>query len=199
MIVPPKVKGRRRHRPADEPLSGLDVDALLGAENRQTAKPTKIDRNNAIPEFKQLLATTQDTAAIKDAAAQMGSIIRSFIQHSVGDSGYGRAIEAMRVMRGEMVELEEPEAWNEFLKGLKRDLVRGAKELGGERREMWWLVRGNRLGLIDKKVSEVSDVGEEEARDVSSFFSFRFFSLLFSTVCLWFTLRMDADGYACSF
>lgn len=165
-IVPPRAKGRKHHRPADEPLSGLDVDALLGAENRRTPKSTKISRDNAIPEFKQLLASTEDAAAIKDAAMQMGDIIRTYIRYSVGDSGYGRAIEAMRVMREEMLELEEPEIWNDFIKALKRDLLRSAECLGGERREMWWLTRGNRLGLIDRRMSEVSDVGEEEAKDV---------------------------------
>ena len=96
----------------------------------------------------------------------MSDIIRTYIRYSVGDSGYGRAIEAMRVMREEMLELEEPEIWNDFIKGLKRDLLRNAECLGGERREMWWLTRGNRLGLIDKRTSEVSEVGEEEAKDV---------------------------------
>ena len=166
-VVPPRAKGRKHHRPTDEPLSGLDVDALLGAENRRTPKSTKISRDNAIPEFKQLLASTEDAAAIKDVAAQMGDIIRTHIRYSIGDSGYGRAIEAMRVMREEMLELEEPEVWNDFIKALKRDLIRSAECLGGERREMWWLARGNRLGLIDKRASDVSDVSEEEAREVS--------------------------------
>ena len=80
------------------------------------------------------------------------------------------------------MELEEPEVWNDFIKSLKRDLTRGAEELGGERREMWWLVRGNRLGLIDKRASEVSDVGEEEARNVSV--------ILFSSFILFFLVSV---------
>jgi len=38
---------------------------------------------------------------------------------------------------------------------------------GGDRREMWWKVKKARLGLIDKKTSEVSDVSEEDAQAVS--------------------------------
>jgi len=38
---------------------------------------------------------------------------------------------------------------------------------GGDRREMWWKVKKARLGLIDKRTSEVSDATEEEAQAVS--------------------------------
>ena len=36
-------------------------------------------------------------------------------------------------------------------------------KLGGDRREMWWRVRGSRYGLIDRKRCFASDVSEEEA------------------------------------
>lgn len=66
-------------------------------------------------------------------------------------------------MRNELIEMEEPGAFNAFIKELKRKLL--AEELGGERREMWWEIRKNRLGLIEKKKeSEASEVGEEEAK-----------------------------------
>ncbi len=42
-------------------------------------------------------------------------------------------------------------------------------ELGGERREVWWQVRRNGLGLVDRTLSALSEVGEEEAREVRSF------------------------------
>jgi len=96
----------------------------------------------------------------------MGAIIESHITHSFGDSGYGRAIEEMRVMREELVELEEPGLWNAFVRGLKGKLLGG--ELGGERREVWWEVRRDGLGLVDSKVSALSEVGEEEAREFLS-------------------------------
>ncbi len=70
-------------------------------------------------------------------------------------------------MREELVELEEPGVWNAFVRELKRKILKG--ELGGERREVWWQVRRNGLGLVDRKLSALSEVGEEEAREVRSF------------------------------
>jgi ATP-dependent DNA helicase 2 subunit 2 len=158
--VPPKQKGRKRTREYDKPLSGLNIEALLGS----SGKRTKISADNAIPEFKQLLATTTDIAEISDAAKQMGEIVQGYIRESVGDMGYGRAVEALRVMREELMDLEEPEVFNEFVRGLKGQILK--KELKGERREMWWLIKAHRLGLIDDKMSELSKVTEEKAKEV---------------------------------
>jgi len=157
--VPPKQKGRgKRIREHEKPLSGLDVDALLGGSKR-----VKIDSGNLIPSFKQALAATEDIDTIQAAANDMGKAIRSIISDSFGDSGYGRALEAMRVFRDEFKELEEPEMYNEFIRGLKEDVISG--KLGGDRREMWWEVRKNQYGLIDQKTSGMSDVSEEEAEE----------------------------------
>ena len=51
--------------------------------------------------------------------------------------------------------------WNEWLRVLMGKLVTG--ELGGERRDFWWEVRRNRLGLVVAG----SDVSEEQAKEVS--------------------------------
>lgn len=157
--MPPKVQGRRRKREQNKPLSGLNVEELLGHEKR-----TKISPENAIPEFKQFLATTEDPGAIEDATKQLSTIILSQIKDSFGDSGYGRAIEEMHVMRDELIALEEPALYNTFLKDLKVKLQ--ANELGGDRRDLWWEIRGNGLGLIDEGQSEFSDVRQEDARAV---------------------------------
>jgi ATP-dependent DNA helicase 2 subunit 2 len=145
----------------EKPLSGLDVEALLGREKR-----IKISPENAIPEFKQMLATTEDPNGIRDAAKQMATIVHSIIEHSVGDSGYGRAIEAVRVMKEELMDLEEPGIFNDFIRDLKTRIL-NEKDLGGDRRDLWWKIRGNKLGLIDKKMSSLSTVSEEEAKEVS--------------------------------
>ena len=79
-------------------------------------------------------------------------------------------------MREEMEELEEPEIWNDFVREVKKELLGG--QLGGNRKEMWWLVRGKKIGLIDKRCSTLSDVGEEEAANVSSSV------LLFTSFCM---------------
>lgn len=158
--VPPKQKGRKRGRDIEKPLSGLDVEQLLGQQKR-----IKISADNAIPEFKQLLATTEDSGAIEEAAKQMTTIIENYIRHSTGDSGYGRATEAIRVMREELDDMEEPVLFNEFMRQLRKKILGG--DLGGERREMWWRIRANRLGLLDKKHNARSDVSEEDAKAVS--------------------------------
>ncbi|EGE84995.2 ATP-dependent DNA helicase II subunit 2 [Blastomyces dermatitidis ATCC 18188] len=155
--VPPKAKGRKRDRDTDKPLSGLNVEELL-----QTEKRVKISANNAIPEFKQLLVSSQDLGAVKDAVKQMSAIIESQIRHSLGDANYDRAVEGLGTMKEELVAFEEPALYNDFIRGLKVKLL--GNDLGGDRREMWWYIRKNRLGLIDKKLSELSDVTEEEAR-----------------------------------
>ncbi|KAF2635688.1 SPOC domain-like protein [Massarina eburnea CBS 473.64] len=158
--VPPKTKGRgkRSRADAEKPLSGLDVDALLGNPKR-----VKIDATNLIPSFKRAINATDDLDAIQEAADAMAAAIRKLVKNSVGDSAYGRALEAMRVMRDEMTEMEEPEMWNSFVRVLKKELLGG--ELGGDRREMWWKVRGSRYGLVDRKKCFASGVTEDEARE----------------------------------
>ena len=158
--VPPKVKGHGKRQRADreKPISGLDIDALLGNPKRVKIEPT-----NLVPSFKQALAATGDLAAIQEAADAMGAEIRVLVRTSVGDSAYDRALEALRVMRDEITELEEPEMYNNFIRALKTELLGG--ELGGDRREMWWRVRANKYGLVDQKKSLVSDVTEAEASD----------------------------------
>ncbi|KLU87525.1 hypothetical protein MAPG_06524 [Magnaporthiopsis poae ATCC 64411] len=156
--VPPKVKGKRRREPV-KPISGLDVDALLDKEGPK--KRAKISVENSVPEFKQLLASADEVSIIEDATRQMGVIIRNLIHDSMGDSNYDRATENLRVMRDELVALEEPELYNGYLRSLKKSIAAG--ELSGDRREMWWHIKLGKLGLVSKKESDVSNVTEEEA------------------------------------
>ncbi|CAM1505423.1 Fc.00g110600.m01.CDS01 [Cosmosporella sp. VM-42] len=153
--VPPKAKGKR-NREAIKPISGLDVEALLGEGDKG-----KIDPDNAVPDFKRALGVTEDLHEIEDAAKQMGAIIRSLITDSFGDSKYGQAMECLGVMREEINNMEEPSLYNTFARDLKKQLLSGA--LGGDRRDFWFKVRWSRMGLIDQKQSEVSDVASDEA------------------------------------
>lgn len=167
--VPPKARSRRTRREAPKPLSGLDVNALLSSKDQQQRK--KISPENAVPEFKQLLdtATTFEDAdkICREACDQLGTIIENFIRHSVGDSGYGRAVEAIGCMREECLDIEHPSIFNVFLKKLKSKIM--AEELGGDRREMWFAIRKNRLGLIKRTEQSGSGVTEEEAKEFMSF------------------------------
>nr|POE88242.1 atp-dependent dna helicase ii subunit 2 [Quercus suber] len=159
--VPPKARGKRYgKKEAPKPLSDLDVDALLAQD--PVRKQKRIDARNAIPEFKQLLNNADSHEQLEDACKQFKTIIFDWIRHSVGDSAYGRAVEGVHVMREEMEELESPELYNKALRELKEKLLAG--QLGGERREIWFLIRSNRLGLIQRKECAGSDVDEEAAK-----------------------------------
>ncbi|RAH42091.1 ATP-dependent DNA helicase 2 subunit KU80 [Aspergillus brunneoviolaceus CBS 621.78] len=155
--VPPKAKGRKRTRETEKPLSGLDVDALLHQEKR-----SKISPNNAIPEFKQAVAQAENIETIREAVRQMSAILEDQIRHSLGDANYDRVTEGLGTMREELLAYEEPALYNEFLRQLKEKVLR--ERLGGDRRELWWLIRRSRLGLIDRLQSDQSEVTEEEAK-----------------------------------
>lgn len=158
--VPPKARGKRFGRKEEKPLSELDVGALLAQDPKRKQKC--IDRTNAVPEFKQLLSTAESVDELHDACKQLQRIVLDWIRHSVGDSGYGKAVEGIRVMREEMNELEEPSPYNDFLKDLKGKLL--GEMLGGDRKQMWWLLRVNRMGPIHKRDCAASDVSEEDAK-----------------------------------
>lgn len=156
--MPPKVKGRKRNREEDKPLSGLDVDSLLRQEKR-----AKISPNNAIPEFKQSLDSTGQEEVIKDLVSQMSRIIRDKITNSFADRDYEMALELLGTVREQMKEYEFPELYNDVVRDLKTKLL--AEELGEDRREMWRMIRSNRLGLIENRFSEGSSVTEAQAKD----------------------------------
>lgn len=156
--VPPRTQSRKRNRDEVKPLSGLDVGALLGSK----PKKPKITPENPIPEFRQALDVADSIEGIRDAAQQLSAIIETHIKDSFGDIAYPRAVEELKVLRDEMIDLEEPAIYNDFIKDLKQKLL--TEKLGGDRREMWWEIRKAKLGLVEKRVSEQSNVGEEEAK-----------------------------------
>lgn len=113
-----------------------------------------------------MLSRAESVETIHEAVKQMAAIIETQIKHSLGNANYDRVVEGLGTMREELVDYEEPDLYNDFLRSLKGMILR--EELGGDRRELWWLVRKGKLGLIDRAVSERSEVSEEEAREVSS-------------------------------
>ncbi|KKY16807.1 putative ku family dna [Phaeomoniella chlamydospora] len=155
--VPPRVKGRKRNRDTDKPLSGLDIDELFRHEKRTqlTSTVPQISPDNAIADLKQFLNLSDSVEALKDLAKQFQKIQEDLIKSSFGDQHYNRVIESLGVLKKELIEYEEPQIWNEILRALKRKVER--EELGGDRRELWWLMRKNRLGLL-------GNGDEEEAR-----------------------------------
>ncbi|KAK0711092.1 SPOC like C-terminal domain-containing protein [Lasiosphaeris hirsuta] len=160
--VPPKAQGKRGKKDQVKPLSGLDIDSLLGQSRRTTISPS-----NAIPEFKQALATADDDATVESAAKQMGNIIRKLVEDSFADLFYAQAAENLRIMRDELIGLEVPGLYNKFLVSLKKSMLSG--ELNGDRREMWFKhIVGGKLGLITQDESEVSEVTEAEAKEFTT-------------------------------
>lgn len=177
--VPPKAKGRAgRDANKNKPISGLDVDALLsagGSKNgnnggrgpmikQESDELSQISPNNSIPEYKQALARTVSVKQIEGFTQQMGQITESLIASSTGEINYPRATENLRVMREELLSLQEPQIYNDFITGLKERLV--AEKLGGPRLDMWWTVRLSGLGLITSAESEQSTVSEDTAKEV---------------------------------
>ena len=156
--VPPKTQARKRTRDDAKPLSGLDVSALLGSK----PKKPRITKENAVPDFRRALADPDSLDVIKDATKQLGTIVEMEIKDSFANRDYDKAIEKIGAMRDEMADLEEPDAYNNFLKRLKGKLLAG--ELNGDRRDMWFLIRRHKLGLIARNVSKSSSVDDEEAR-----------------------------------
>jgi len=152
--VPPKQKGKRK-RENDRPLSNLDIDALLSSTKRQ-----KIDPSNAIPEFVQAVSTAGDVGRIREARRQLSKIIDDLVDGG-DETSVGKVIEMLRIMRREMIEIEEPEEYNSYVKQLKTKL----ESRRGPTREVWYKMKVNRLGLIDKSC-EGSKVTPQEAQEV---------------------------------
>lgn len=112
-----------------------------------------------------MLSRAESVDTIHEAVKQMAIIIETQIKNSLADANYDRVVEGLGAMRVELVDYEEPGLFNDFLRQLKGKILR--EELGGDRRELWWLVRKGKLGLIDRTASDRSELSEEEAREVS--------------------------------
>ncbi|KAF4629482.1 hypothetical protein G7Y89_g8662 [Cudoniella acicularis] len=158
--VPPKKKGSRFKRDPIKPLSGLDVDSLLDRGRAQ-----KISKENSIPDLKQILANTTSDSSIHDAAKQMSRIICDLVKDATGETGYDRAAENIKVLREELISLETPEIYNDFIRDLKHKILTGNLDgdRGGNRREFFLQLRNLGLGLIDHQTVEQSEVSAEEA------------------------------------
>lgn len=168
-LAPPKGKGKRPDN-TYHAVSGNAVDLLDGLlEVGRVSKRKKISKNNAIPEFKQVvqaLASANDEEAISEAVKDMERVIHSLIKESTGDSNYDQALEQIGVLREQMFNYEIPELYNRFLRDLKTKIKSGA--LGEGRKDLWWRVRyPGKLGLITMEQLDPSDVTAEEAKKVS--------------------------------
>jgi hypothetical protein len=78
----------------------------------------------------------------------------------------GTVVEELGIMKDELIAYEEPSLYNDLLRCLKKTILQN--ELAGDRRELWWLIRRNNVGLIEKSMSELSNVTEQEAREANT-------------------------------
>ncbi|KAI9891089.1 MAG: ATP-dependent DNA helicase II subunit 2 [Vezdaea aestivalis] len=160
--VPPKTQ-HRRDRNAEKPLSGLDMDALLSKGSKtKNGEKAQIDSKNPVPSFKRLLDTTTDPNGINDLARQMIGVIKEKVKNSFGDSEYRHEMFCLSTLRQEMIELEEPDVYNELIREFKKNILAG--ELGGNRDDIWFKIRKEKLGLVTDTESSDSNVREEDAR-----------------------------------
>ncbi|KAK6335325.1 ATP-dependent DNA helicase II subunit 2 [Orbilia javanica] len=134
-LVPTKAKGKKIGR--DKPLSGLDVGKLL----EERIKSRRIDKNNPVPEFRQMIASVEHREEIQLLVQQMGDIIKDIIRCSVADLQYGQAIECLRVMREDCITFEAFEFYDLFIRELKSFTE-------ADRRDFWSRVRKDKLGLV---------------------------------------------------
>lgn len=166
-VAPPKVTGKRQREPSKKPISNIDIEAIL-AEGILSRKK-QITQDNSIPAFKQALRLlnmeSDDEKHFVSAVEDMRKVIHSLIRDSMGDQHYDRALENIGVMREQLIGLEVPGLYNEFLQDLKTKLKSGA--LGDDRRDFWFKIRfPGKLGLIHKDQSEYSDITEDDAHKV---------------------------------
>lgn len=154
--VPPKVKGRKRYRDVEKPLSGLDVDALFTAK-----KKTKISPDNAVPEFRQMLDSADSDETMMDAVNQMTTLVEKQISSGFGENNSARAIEYLGVMRKELLELEMPTLYKDAIGKLKEKVLSGKY---GPQTNFWYDVKRAGLAPINKNELDVDNgMSAEEA------------------------------------
>ncbi|PSS03796.1 ATP-dependent DNA helicase II [Coniella lustricola] len=164
--TPEKSTGKRKGDSAADtrPISGFDAGASILAAREK--KKLKVTKENAIPDFKQILrslSTVKTDQGIETAMKGMADVVSSLIKESFGDQNYDQAIENVGVMREQMIGLEMPKLYNDFLRDLKTQL--NSEAFGGDRRDMWYKIRwSGKLGLITTDESETSSVTKDDAQ-----------------------------------
>ncbi len=124
---------------------------------------------NAIPDYKQVFKGT-DLGDVEDATRQLMKLVEELIKTSMADTNYARACEMIKVARGELIDMDMADTYNDAIRKLKESIFSG--KLDGNRKDMWRQIRENRLGLITEKESDaITQTTEEEARAVSSLLS----------------------------
>lgn len=92
----------------------------------------------------------------------MGDTVRTLLKRSTGNSTWAQAGEYLRTMRTELIDLFEPNIYNNFIEKFKKQLQNDDFD-----RTFWFeVVRKNKLGLIHQGEMENTEKTEEDARQV---------------------------------
>ena len=154
--VPPKVKGRKRYRDVEKPLSGLDVDALFTAK-----KKTKISPDNAVPEIQADAGFRRQRRDHDGCCESDDNLVEKQISSGFGENNSARAIEYLGVMRKELLELEMPTLYKDAIGKLKEKVLSGKY---GPQTNFWYDVKRAGLAPINKNELDVDNgMSAEEA------------------------------------
>jgi len=148
------------------PLSGLDVDALLGPRDKRK----KIAPKTAITDFKHILRSKENEPEsdkfYSEAIKEFGTVICQLIKDSTGDLNYELAISYINAMRQEVIEeIEEAEAYNDFMLDLKKKIL-ATSELGDDRKDFFYELKKAKLGLVSVDDEPKGGVSAEEVAAV---------------------------------
>ena len=137
-------------------MSGLNIKELLSTRR----KKNEIAKENAIPEFKQMIENAEKDEDIVRATSHMAKLVRQNLQSSTGNANDEVVFSHMRAFRDEMVDIDMPEIYNDFCKDLKKRIF---NEEFGDQRNFWAAFKFQKLGLI--RGTGDSEVTEQEAAD----------------------------------
>ena len=140
-----KVPGRHKARGA-QPISGLDVAALVSAEREAAGAAGGIRPDHAITDFYNVLEhpavvapgadADAGTRLLADAAGQLGAVVEARVRESFGEQHDAWALATVDRFRARMLALDEPAPWNAWLRRFKARMV--VDEELGDRRELWF-------------------------------------------------------------
>jgi ATP-dependent DNA helicase 2 subunit 2 len=112
---------------------------------------------NPVADFKAMLSR-RDVDLVGKAIKQMKERIVKYVNESIKDSYYDKALECLRSLRAGCIQEEEPNAFNSFMSELK-NLFKGKRH-----NDFWQKVVASNITLITVDESTGTDVTKEDAK-----------------------------------
>ncbi|XP_071804212.1 X-ray repair cross-complementing protein 5-like isoform X1 [Asterias amurensis] len=117
---------------------------------------TKIGTVDPIGDFKAMISQ-KDEHHVKQASEQMQDGISKLIHDSFGSQFYSKAMDCLKVFRQELIKLQKPCVFNDYMRRLKDELKENSKM------DFFELIQSERIKLIDASESSQSKVSIAEA------------------------------------